>query len=322
MRAIQVHGFGGTDQLVYQDAPVPEPGPGEVRVKVVATGLNFVEIYQRRGLYQKALPFIPGEEFSGTVDALGEGVSDFKLGERVVTANGSGGYAQYALAPAWRLMLVPQGISFQQAAAVLLQGMTAHYLALTTYPLQESETALLHAAASGVGQILVQIAKMRGVKVIGTVSTEEKASIARSLGADEVINYTQEDFESAVMRITNNRGVDVVYDGVGKTTFLKGLNCLKKRGMMVLYGQSSGPAESIDPQLLNRKGSLYLTRPMLRDYLLTRQEIELRANALFDWIASGALKVAIDRTFPLEEAAAAHQYMEGRKTKGKVLLMP
>lgn len=322
MYAIRVHQVGGAEQLIFEQAPAPELKAGEVRVKVAATGLNFIEIYQRKGLYPLPLPFIPGAEFAGVVDALGEGVTGFQIGDRVGTASGSGGYAEYAIAPAARLVHVPAAISLEQAAAVLLQGMTAHYLALSTYPLKPGETALVHAAAGGVGQLLVQIAKMRGARVIATVSTPEKAQLARQAGADEVILYTQQDFEGETRHLTAGQGVEVVYDSVGQSTFMKSLNCLKPRGMLVLYGQSSGPVEPMNPQILNQKGSLYLTRPSLGHYLLTRDELMWRAGDLFEWMTSGRLAVRIDRVFPLKEAAEAHRYMEARSTKGKVLLTP
>jgi len=322
MKVIRVYEYGGPGQLRLEQAPIPEPQVGEVRVRVAATGLNFIETYQRGGVYPVLLPFTPGAEFAGTVDATGAGVTGFQVGDRVATANGSAGYAEYALAPAERLVQIPAAISFEQAAAVMLQGMTAHYLALSTYPLKPGDTALVHAAAGGVGQLLVQVARLRGARVIGTVSTEEKALLAGEAGADEVILYTQQDFEAETKRLTGGQGVEVVYDGVGKTTFAKGLNCLKPRGYMVLYGGASGQVEPFNPQLLNQKGSLFLTRPTLGHYLLTRQELLWRAGDLFDWFASGRLKVRIDKTFPLAEAAAAHAYIEERRTKGKVLLVP
>ena len=322
MYTIRIHEFGEANKLSYEEAPVPEPKAGEVRVRVKATGLNFVETYHRKGLYPNPLPFTPGAEFAGTIDALGEGVTDFKPGDRVGTASGQGGYAEFAIAPATQLVHVPEPISLEQAAAVLLQGMTAHYLTLSTYALKPGDTVLVHAAAGGVGQLLVQIAKKLGARVIATVSTDEKARIAREAGADEVILYSQQDFEAETKRLTGGKGVEVVYDGVGKTTFAKGLNCLKLRGLMVLYGQASGPAEPINPQILNQKGSLFLTRPTLGHYLLTREELLWRAGDLFLWITSGELKVRIDRTFPLKEASAAHSYMEERRTKGKVLILP
>ena len=322
MKVIRVYEYGGPSQLWLEQAPIPEPQVGEVRVRVAATGLNFIETYQRGGVYPVLLPFTPGAEFAGTVDATGAGVTGFQVGDRVATANGSAGYAEYALAPAERLVQIPAAISFEQAAAVMLQGMTAHYLALSTYPLKPGDTALVHAAAGGVGQLLVQVARLRGARVIGTVSTEEKTLLAGEAGADEVILYTQQDFEAETKRLTGGQGVEVVYDGVGKTTFAKGLNCLKPRGYMVLFGGASGQVEPFNPQLLSQKGSLFLTRPTLGHYLLTRQELLWRAGDLFDWIASGRLKVRIDKTFPLAEAASAHTYIEERRTKGKVLLVP
>ena len=321
MNAIRIHEYGDESKLAYEQAPLPEPKAGEVRVKVKATGLNFIEIYQRKGVYPNPLPFTPGGEFAGTVDALGEGVTDFQPGDRVGTASGQGGYADFAIAPAARLVNVPESVSLEQAAAVLLQGMTAHYLMLLT-AFKPGDTALVHAAAGGVGQLLVQIAKTLGARAIATVSTEEKARLAREAGADEVILYSQQDFEAETKRLTGGKGVKVVYDGVGKATFLRGLNCLKPRGLMVLYGQASGAVEPINPQILNQKGLLFMTRPSLGHYLLTRDELLWRAGDLFNWIASGELKVRIDRTFPLKEANAAQSYMEERGTKGKVLILP
>jgi len=322
MQVIRVHEFGGPEKLVAETAEMPEPKAGEVRVKVAAVGVNFVETYQRRGWYTIPLPAVLGGEFAGVVDALGEGVTGFTPGQQVATTAGSGAYAEWALAPAAKLVPVPEGVSLEQAAALLLQGMTAHYLALSTFPLKEGDTALVHAAAGGVGQLLVQIAKMRGARVIGTVSTEEKAALAREAGADEIILYTQTDFENETRRLTGGKGVDVVYDSVGKTTFQKSLNCLRPRGMLVLYGQSSGPVEPLDPQVLQHKGSVFLTRPTLGHYTLTREELLWRSGDLFGWLAGGQLKLRIDRTFALRDAASAHQYLEDRATKGKVLLLP
>lgn len=322
MHSIRVHEYGDAGRLTYDEVPLPDPKSGEVRVKVAATGLNFVEIYQRKGLYPSPLPFILGAEFAGVVDAVGEGVTGFQAGDRVGTASGIGAYAEYALAPAAKLVHVPEKVSLEMAAAVLLQGMTAHYLARSTYTLSASDTILVHAAAGGVGQLLVQMSKNSGARVIATVSTEEKAQLAREAGADEVILYTQVDFEAATRQLTGERGVEVVYDSVGQDTFMKSLNCLKPRGSMVLYGQASGPVEPFNPQILNQKGSLFLTRPSLGHYLLTREELEYRAGELFEWILNGELKVRIDRTIPLSEAAAAHRFMEERRTKGKVLLIP
>jgi NADPH2:quinone reductase len=322
MKAIRVHEHGDANKLSFEEATVPEPATGEVRVKVEAIGLNFADIYQRRGWYPVQLPFTPGTELAGTVDKVGEGVTEFIVGDRVVTASGRDAYAEYALAQAVRTAKLADGVSFNQAAALIEQGLTAHYLAISTYSLKPGDTALVHAAAGGVGQLLVQIAKKRGARVIATVSTEAKARLVRACGADEVILYSQEDFEIEVKRLTGGRGVEVVYDSVGKDTFEKSLNCLKPRGLMALYGQSSGRVEPQDPQILNRKGSLYLTRPTLGHYLQTREEFMGRVNDLFQWVAEGTLKVRIDQTFPLAQAAAAQTYMEERKTLGKVLIIP
>jgi NADPH2:quinone reductase len=322
MQIIRFHEFGAPEKLQFETAELPQPKSGEVRVKVAVTGVNFIETYQRRGWYNVPLPFIPGGEFAGEVDALGEGVSDFAIGDRVVTAAGTGGYSQYAIAMASKLVRLPESISFEQGAALLLQGMTAHYLALSTFPLKSGDTALVHAGAGGVGQLLIQVAKLREARVIATVSTEEKAVLARDAGADEVILYTQVDFEPETKRLTGGKGVDVVYDSVGKDTFPKGFNCLKPRGMLVLYGQSSGPADPFDPQTLQYKGSLFVTRPVLGHYTATREELLWRAGDLFDWLSGGQLKLCVDRTFPLQEAVAVHQYLEARQTKGKVLLLP
>ncbi|HUH95805.1 MAG TPA: quinone oxidoreductase [Anaerolineales bacterium] len=322
MKAVRVHQPGGLDALKYEDIPLPEPGEGQARVKLEASGVNFIDIYHRIGRYQGPLPLTLGQEAAGTVDAIGPGVTGVRLGERVVFASVQGTYAEYVIAPVWRLVPVPAGINAQQAAAVILQGLTAHYLSHDTYPLKKGETALIHAAGGGTGQLLVQLAKRRGARVIGTASTEEKAALARKAGADEVINYAQADFEAEVKRLTNNAGVDVVYDSVGKDTFDKSLNCLRRRGYMVLYGQSSGSVPPLDPQTLNAKGSLFLTRPFLQHYTVDRAEILSRANDLFKWMASGELKVRIDKTFPLMEAAEAHRYLEGRQSKGKIILIP
>lgn len=328
MKAIRIHEYGDASRLIYEDAPLPEPKAGEVRVKVEATGLNFIEIYQRSGTYTGDLPFTPGAEFCGVVDAAGDGVSQLKPGDRVTTAQGRGAYAEYALVDAAKAVKVPDGISSEEAAALTLQGITAHYLALSTYPLKQGDTALVHAAAGGVGQLLVQIAKLRGARVLATTSSE-KLKVAKEAGADEVICYADAphhtryslDFTQEVKRLTDGLGVDVVYDGVGKTTFHGSLNCLKPRGMMVLYGQASGKVEPIDPQLLNQKGSLFLTRPSIGAYLQNRVELTWRMNDLFEWLQMGKLKVRIDKRFTLREAAEAHRYLEAGATKGKVLLV-
>jgi NADPH2:quinone reductase len=322
MKAIRVKAFGPPEVLEYTEAPRPEPAPGEILVKIEAAGVNFIDVYHRTGQYQTGLPLTPGVEGAGEVAAVGMDVSKFDRGDRVAYAMVMGSYAEYATVPAEKAVPIPDGVDLRQAAALMLQGMTAHYLSHSTYPLQEHESTLIHAAAGGVGSLLVQMAKLRGAHVIGTVSTEEKAQAAGELGADEMIRYTEADFEEAVSRITGGEGVHVVYDGVGKTTFWKGLNCLRHRGMMVLFGQASGPVEPIDPQVLNQKGSLYLTRPSLGDYVATREELERRADDLFEWIENGQITVRIDRQFPLSKASDAHRYIEGRKTRGKLLLIP
>lgn len=320
MKAIRVHEFGGPEVLSYEEVPLPEPARGEARVRIEAVGVNFIDIYHRTGLYPGQLPFTLGVEGAGVVEVVGSGVAGVRPRDRVAYAMQPGAYAEYAVVPAWKLVTVPEGVETPQAAAVMLQGMTAHYLTHSTFPLQPGHTALIHAAAGGVGHLLVQMAKRRGARVIGTVSTEEKARLAREAGADEVILYIQVDFEEEVRRLTGGQGVDVVYESVGKATFDRSLNCLKRRGYMVLYGQSSGPVGPFDPQVLNAKGSLFLTRPSLGHYAADRAELLGRAADLFKWIAAGELKVRIDQTFSLAEAAEAHRYIEGRKTKGKVLL--
>jgi len=322
MKTIRVHQFGGLEVLAHDEVQVPEPGEGEARVKIEAIGVNFIDIYHRIGRYQGTLPLTLGQEAAGIVDAVGPKVTDVKVGDHVAYASVQGSYAEYAIAPAWRLVPIPAGVDTQHAAAVMLQGMTAHYLTHSTYPLKAGETALVHAAGGGTGQLLVQIAKRCGARVIGTVSTDEKAALAREAGADEVISYTQTDFDLEVKRLTNNVGVDVVYDSVGKDTFDKSLNCIRRRGYMVLFGASSGAVAPLDPQILNAKGSLYLTRPFLQHYTFDRAEILSRVNDLFNWIAAGELKVRIDKTFPLTEVTEAHRYLEGRLSKGKIILIP
>ena len=322
MKAIRVHEYGGPEALRHEEAALPEPGPGEARVKIEAAGVNFIDVYHRTGRYPGQLPITPGMEGAGVVDALGPDVSELKPGDRVAYAMHQGSYGEYAVVPAWRLVLIPDSVDTRLAAAVMLQGMTAHYLTHTIYPLRPGDTALVHAAAGGVGLLLVQMAKRRGTRVIGTVSTEEKVGLAREFGADEVILYTQIDFEAETNRLTNGEGVNVVYDSVGKTTFDKGLNCLKPRGYMVLYGASSGPAPPLDPQVLVRKGSLFLTRPSLAHYSADREEILRRSGDLFEWMAAGQLQVRVNQAYPLADAAEAHRYLEGRKTRGKLLLMP
>jgi NADPH2:quinone reductase len=322
MKAVRVHQYGGLEALQYEEIAVPEPGEGEARVKIEAGGVNFIDIYHRIGRYQGSLPLTLGQEAAGVVDAVGPNVTDVKPGDRVAYASVQGSYAEYAVVPTWRLVPVPAGVDSNQAAAVILQGMTAHYLSHSTFPLKAGDTALVHAAGGGTGQLLVQIAKRCGARVIGTVSTEEKASLAREAGADDVINYTQVEFDAEVKRLTNNVGVDVVYDSVGKDTFDRSLNCLRRRGYMVLYGASSGAVPPMDPQTLNAKGSIYLTRPFLGHYTVDRAELSSRATDVFHWMVAGELKVRIDKTFPLIEAAEAHKYLEGRQSKGKILLIP
>jgi len=322
VKAIRVHSPGGSEALRYEDVPQPAPGAGQVLVKVEAAGVNFVDVYQRTGLYKVALPFTLGQEAAGVVTAVGSGVSEVKVGDRVAYCHVMGAYAEYAVVPADRIVRLPEGVSTQQGAAAMLQGMTAYYLASATYPLKPGDVCLVHAAAGGVGLLLCQIAQLRGARVIGTVSTRAKATLAREAGAEDVILYTEQDFEVEVKRLTQGAGLQVVYDSVGKTTFDKGLNCLARRGLMVLYGQSSGPVGSFDPLLLSQKGSLFLTRPTLGDYIATRAELLERAGEVLGWIKSGKLKLRIDHEFPLAQAAEAHRALEGRKTTGKVLLIP
>lgn len=322
MKAIRIHNHGGAEVLAYEDVPVPEPGAGEARVKIEASGVNFIDIYHRIGLYPMNRPCILGSEGAGIVDALGEGVSEVKPGDRVAYAMIPGSYAEYAVVPAVKLVPVPDDIDAKSAAGIMLQGMTAHYLTHSTYPLQKGDTALVHAAAGGVGLLLVQVAKLLGAKVIGTVSTQAKADLARRAGADEIIQYTQADFLAEVKRITNGQGVHVVYDSVGATTFEKSLDCLRPRGYLVLFGQSSGPVAAFDPAKLAAKGSLFLTRPSLAHYALTRTELLRRATDLFDWMQAGKLTLRIEKSLPLQDAREAQQLLEKRKTTGKLILIP
>ena len=322
MKAVRVHAPGGPEVLTCEDVPEPQPKAGEAIVKVDAAGLNYIDVYYRSGLYKAELPMTLGLEAGGTVTAVGPNVTEVKVGDKVAYTGVAGAYAQYAAVPAPRLVVLPAGVSTKQGAAAMLQGMTAHYLACSTYPLKRGDTCLVHAAAGGVGLLLCQIAKMRGARVIGTVSTEEKAKLAREAGADEVILYTKQDFEAEVKRLTSGKGVQVVYDSVGKTTFDKGFNCLALRGLMVLYGQSSGPIGPFDPQVLNAKGSLFLTRPSLVHHVATRDELLLRAGDVLGWIRDGKLRLRTEFEFALKDAAEAHRALEGRKTTGKVLLIP
>jgi NADPH:quinone reductase len=322
MKAIQVSQPGGPEAMELVDIPVPEPKPNEALVQLAASGVNFIDVYHREGRYKAALPLILGQEGAGTVTAVGSDVNSVNQGDRVAWTGVMGGYAEYAAIPADRLVPIPAGVTDQQAAAAMLQGMTAHYLAHDTHPLQRGETALVHAAAGGVGLLLVQMAHNLGVHILATVSTEEKAKLARDAGADQIIYYTKSDFEAETKRLTNGRGVDIVYDSVGKTTFEKGLNILRPRGLMVLYGGSSGAVPPFDPIILTQKGSLFLTRPSLGHYIATREELVARSNAVFGMMASGKLKLRIEHTYPLAEAQRAHRELEGRKTTGKLLLIP
>jgi NADPH:quinone reductase len=322
VKAIRVHQTGGPEVLRLEDVPDPAPEPGETVVRLEAIGLNFIEVYQRTGLYRSTVPFTPGGEGAGRVVAVGKDVSAVRPGDRVASTSLRGSYAELARVPADKLVPVPDDVETGLAAAVLLQGLTAHYLAISTYPLTEGSWCLIHAAAGGVGLLLCQIAKARGARVIGTVSTEEKAALASEAGADHVVLYTRQDFVSEARRLTGGRGVAVVYDSVGQSTFEGSLNSLAPRGMLVLFGQSSGPVPPVDPQVLNAKGSLYLTRPTVTHYTATRDELLTRSRDLFVWMESGRLQVRIDRTYPLADAAGAHRALEGRETKGKVLLLP
>ena len=322
MNAIRVHQLGYAGVLHLEAIDVPTPSPGQALIRMEAVGVNFIEIYHRTGLYKVQLPFTPGTEGAGTVEAVGPGVTTVRQGDRVASVNLLGSYAEYAVAPADRLVPLPDRVSTRQGAAVLLQGLTAHYLVTSTYHLQRGETCLVHAAAGGVGLLLCQMARRIGARVIGTVSTEEKAQLAREAGADDVILYTQADFETEVKRLTAGAGVQVVYDSVGRTTFAKGLNCLARRGLMVLLGQSSGPVEPVDPQILNQKGSLFLTRPTLGHYTATREELLQRSADVLGWVADGSLSVRIGHEFPLANAADGHRELESRRTTGKVLLIP
>ena len=322
MKAIRIHKTGGPEVLRLEEVLDPQPGPGEAVVRLEAIGLNFIEVYHRTGLYRSALPFTPGGEGAGRVVAVGQDVSGIEPGDRVASTSLRGSYAELARVPIDKLVPVPDEVETSVAAAVLLQGLTAHYLVTSTYPLAQGSWCLIHAAAGGVGLLLCQMAKARGARVIGTVSTEEKAALATQAGADHVVLYTRQDFVSEARRLTGGQGVAVVYDSVGESTFEGSLNSLAPRGMLVLFGQSSGPVPPVDPQVLNAKGSLYLTRPTLTHYTASRDELLTRARDLFAWMEAGKLQVRIDRTYPLADAAAAHRALEGRETKGKVLLLP
>jgi NADPH2:quinone reductase len=320
MKAIRVHQYGGPESMVLDEVPVPTPGPQQALVRLHVSGVNFIDVYFRTGLYKAEQPTAIGSEGAGVVEALGPGVTGLAPGDRVAYAMARGSYAELAVVPAAQLVKIPDGVAFEQAAASMLQGMTAHYLTRSTFPLKAGDTCLVHAAAGGAGLLIVQMAKSIGARVLGTVSTEAKADLARANGADDVIRYTEQDFEQAVKQLTGGRGVDVVYDSVGKTTFDKSLNCLRPRGTMVLFGQSSGAVPPVDPNILNPKGSLYLTRPSLAHYVLSREELLWRSGEVLTAVASGALRLRIDRSYPLAQAGDAHRALEGRATAGKLLL--
>ena len=320
MKAIQVSECGGPEKLQLRDIPVPTPAAGQALVKLVHSGVNFIDIYFRTGLYKADLPFTPGMEAAGVIEAVGEGVTDLAVGDRVAYAMCRGSYAEYAVVPAWQLVKVPDALSLDTAAGAMLQGMTAHYLTHSTYPLKDTDTALIHAAAGGAGLLTVQMAKMRGARVIGTVGSKAKGELARAAGADEVILYDEQEFDVEVKRLTGGKGVDVVYDSVGASTFQKSLNSLRPRGMLVSFGNASGAVPAVEPLLLNQKGSLFLTRPTLAHHCLDRQELLWRANDVLGWLASGKLTLRIDKTYALSDAGKAHEDLASRRTAGKLLL--
>jgi NADPH2:quinone reductase len=324
MKAIQISHTGGPEVLEFCEVPTPTAGPGQALIRIEACGVNFIDTYLREGRYPAKLPFIPGQEASGTVVAIGPDTagSTVKVGDRVAWVHILGTYAQFAVAPVTRLVAIPDGISNQQAAAALLQGMTAHYLAYSTYAIQPGDTVLIHAGAGGVGLLLIQIAKRLGARILTTVSTEEKAALAHAAGADETILYTTEDFVARVRELTGGKGLPVVYDSVGKTTFEGSLGCLKPRGLMALFGGSSGAVPPFDLIKLSTMGSLYLTRPTMKDYIATREDLDQRAGDIFRWVLEGTLKLRLEHTYPLAEAAQAQRDLEARKTTGKVLLIP
>ena len=322
MKAMQFHSSGGPEVLQLADLPIPEPGQGQVLIRVEAVGVNFIEIYFRKGIYKTSLPATPGSEAAGTIEEPGPGVTGFAVGDAVVSTSVIGSYAEYALVPAAQLIRIPPAVTMEQAAAVMLQGMTAHYLAFSTWPLKAGESALVHAGAGGVGLLLTQIAARIGARVIATVSTPAKAELARQAGASDVILYTEKDFAEEVRRLTGGKGVDVVYDSVGKTTFDKSLSCLRPRGLLALFGASSGPVPLFDLIQLSSKGSLFITRPTLWHYIASRAELEWRAGQVLNWVASGELHLRMEHSYPLAEAAQAQIDIEERKTTGKVLLVP
>jgi NADPH2:quinone reductase len=322
MKAALVRRIGGPENIEYADTAIPEPGPGEARVKLAAAGVNYIDTYFRTGLYKANLPVVLGQEGAGTVDAIGADVAGVTPGERVAYCMVQGSYAEYAVVPAWKLVKLPDSLDFDRSAAVLLQGMTAHYLTHSTFELKDGDTCLIHAAAGGVGLLLVQICKMLGARVIGTAGTQEKAQKARDAGADETIVYTQQDFVAETKRITGGRGVDVVYDSVGKSVFLGSLDCLRPRGMLATFGNASGAVPPFEPLLLSQKGSLFVTRPTLYHYAQTKEELDARAGDVLRWVDEGKLKVEIYRKYPLSEAGQAHRDLESRRTSGKLLLIP
>ena len=322
MKAIRIHTPGGPEALQYDDVAEPTPGAGQAVIKLAAAGVNFIDVYFRTGAYKAPLPLVLGLEGAGAVTAVGAGVTDVKVGDSVAWTGVPGSYAQMAAVPADRLVKLPSGVAPKDGAAAMLQGMTAHYLVTSSYPLKTGDTCLVHAAAGGMGLLLCQMAKMLGATVIGTVSTEEKAGLAKAAGADHVILYSKQDFEPEVKRITDGRGVDVVYDGVGATTFDKSLSCLRPRGFMILFGAASGPVPPLDLQVINVRGSLFLQRPSLNHHIAAREELLQRAGAVLGWIRDGKVKLRIEHQFPLAQAAEAHTALEGRKTTGKILLIP
>jgi len=322
MKAIVVHATGGPEQLRYEDAEVPEPGEHEVLVRVRSAGVNYIDTYHRSGLYPVETPFTPGMEAAGVVESVGPNAEGVAAGDRVAYGMTRGSYAEYAVVPDWQLVKVPDPISFEIAASVMLQGMTAHYLTHSTFPLAPGHTCLVHAAAGGTGQLIVQMAKLRGARVLATVSTAEKAELARAAGCDEVILYTEQDFDAEAKRLTGGQGVDVVYDAVGASTWEKSLNSLRRRGMMVSFGNASGPVAEFKPLILSQKGSLYLTRPALFHYCTNRQEVQEHIVDVLNWLAQGQLKVLAHKTYPLSDAPQAHQDLEGRRSTGKLLLKP
>jgi NADPH:quinone reductase len=322
MHAIEITQHGGPDEMRWVERPTPEPGPGQVRVRVEAAGVNFIDVYHRTGQYKVPLPYVMGQEGAGVVEAAGPGITDPPVGARVAWTGIAGSYATHVIVPALRAVLLPPAIEARTAAAVMLQGLTAHYLSHSTYALKPGDTCLVYAAAGGVGLLLTQMARLRGARVIGAVSTEEKARLAREAGADAVVLYSREDVRTALPRLTNGAGVQVVYDSVGRDTFEKSLDCLAPRGMLVLFGQSSGAVPPFDPQQLAAKGSLFLTRPRIDHYTATREELLARTGEIFGWIAEGRLQVRVGATLPFTQAAEAHRQLEGRQTVGKVLLVP